>query len=910
MMRRGVGRPCFPCFPCFPWLALVFGVLLSGGAAPAAAQSTCSLRLAEAAASFRGGQFPEALAAIAACLAAQPSRDEKSHALELQAEIEIASDDLDRARATVAELLRGKPEFEPNPFVQSARFVRLVAQARAGGTEVVSVSKTLESLREAPATVAVVSAAEIARRGYKDIEEVLHDLPGFDIARDNGVAYSNVYQRGYRSNTTDRTLFLVDGVEQNDLTANTAYLSRQYPLTAIARVEVIYGPASTLYGANAFLGVINIITKEPAEVLRDGRQVGGEAVVGGGSFATYYGDGVVAARTADGAVSGELSARVYRSDEYNLSRFPDWSYNPSYYDAINYASVLAVTGFDAQGRYRAQRVLDERHLAPSSDLYTIEYITERNGQKVATAILPTARGIARARAFDQAALSEVVGGTPVGWSDLTDDRWLSGKLKLGNFDLGVETWQQKEGYTSWYTDRQAPGADNGAIWAPRQLDVTARYSRLFPGGFTLRFQSSYLLHDLGPDTTSFALNNYADGRLHIDDLALGHVSQWQETFLYRSSSQLHGEVSGVYAPVDRFSLVSGLELRSGSIQGDYVKSPVPDAADNGIAPSLPGGNQFAVRDLGVYSQLSYRLRPDLKVVAGGRVDNNHVRQRGGYGTVFNPRLALLYLPGRWVFKGIYSEAFTDASNFDRYSTLPGQRDLPNPNLLPEKVKNFEVSAGWQGEGVSASVAAYEAHFSDVVGLATVPFDNGSPFGNATTTATTMQFQNLGRRRVRGVQGEAAYELGRVEIYGNFTLTQPFDLDPKDATTGQPLVVDGRRVTELRVGDIAGHQANLGGNVRLGKKLNVNLRVNYVGPRPTGPGTTVPSNPYPSIGSYVTGNLTLIWNDVVPGASLRLLINNVANRQYYDPGVREAGETFAARVPQPGRAFFLTIMTRL
>jgi outer membrane receptor for ferrienterochelin and colicins len=895
MMRRGVGRPRFP------WLALLLGALLLGGAAPAAAQSACSLRLAEATASFREGRFPEALAAIAACLGAQPSRDERSHALELRAEIEIASDDLDRARATVAELLRGRPEFEPNPFVESARFVRLVAQARARGTEVVSVSKTRESLREAPATVAVVSAAEIARRGYKDVEELLHDLPGFDIARDNGVAYSNVYQRGYRSNTTDRTLFLVDGVEQNDLTANTAYLTRQYPLTDVARVEVIYGPASTMYGANAFLGVINIVTKEPAEVLREGRQVGGEAVAGGGSFATYWGDAVVAARTADGAVSGELTARLYRSDEYDLSRFPDWRYSPSFYDGVDYTSALAVTGVDAKGRYRAQRVLDERGLAPS-DLYTIE----RNAQGVAIAILPTAKGIARARAFDKAALSQIVGGKPVGWSDLTDDRWLSGKLKMGSFDLGVETWTQREGYTSWYTDRQVPGADNGAIWAPRQLDVTARYSRLFPGGFALRFQSSYLLHDLGPDTTSFALNSYADGRLHVDDLAQGHPAQWQETFLYRSSSQLHGELTGVYAPVERFSLVSGLELRSGSIQGDYVKSKLPDAAETGTAPPLPGGNQFAVLDLGFYSQLSYRLRRDLKVVAGGRVDHDQVRLHGGYGTVFNPRLALLYLPGRWVFKGIYSEAFTDASNFDRYSTLPGQRDLPNPNLQPEKVKNFEVSAGWQGEGVSAAVAAYEAHFSDVVGLQRVPFDDGNPFGNGTTT----QFRNLGRRRVRGVQGEAAYDLGRLEIYGNVTLTQPFDLDPKDAS-GQPLVdADGRRIGELRVGDIAGHQANLGGNLRWGTHLNVNLRLNYVGPRPTGRGTSVPTNPYTSIGSYVTGHLTLTWNDVVPGASLRLLINNIANRQYYDPGVREAGQGYAARVPQPGRAFFLSVLTRL
>ena len=126
--------------------------------------------------------------------------------------------------------------------------------------EIYSVSKTAESVLEAPSTVIIISAEEIQRRGYIDLEQLFHDLPGFDISRGNGTQYSQVYQRGYRSKNTERTSFQIDGVEENDLWSNSVWLSRQYPLSNVKRVEVIYGPSANIYGANAFLGVINIGT--------------------------------------------------------------------------------------------------------------------------------------------------------------------------------------------------------------------------------------------------------------------------------------------------------------------------------------------------------------------------------------------------------------------------------------------------------------------------------------------------------------------------------------------------------------------------------------------------------------------------------------------------------------------------
>ena len=130
---------------------------------------------------------------------------------------------------------------------------------------------------------------------------------------------------------------------------------------------------------------------------------------------------------------------------------------------------------------------------------------------------------------------------------------------------------------------------------------------------------------------------------------------------------------------------------------------------------IPGGNRFSTTDLGVFLQASYRPFDRLRVVAGGRVDDNSVRQTQGYGTVFNPRLAVVYTPKDFTFKAIYSESFLDASNFVKYATDPGVRDLPNPGLQPETAKNLELSASWQiSEDFWLDVVAYDSKFSGAV----------------------------------------------------------------------------------------------------------------------------------------------------------------------------------------------------
>src|SRR6185295_2427896 len=194
----------------------------------------------------------------------------------------LNSDEPEKAHKEVSTILRLDATFEAG---SSSLFAALVSKVRREEltTQVASVSKTNESLREAPATVVVVTGDEIQRRGYLDLEQLLHDLPGFDISRTNGDIYSIIYQRGYRSAVNDRLLLLIDGVEQNDLSTNAVYLAREYPLINIDRVEIIYGPASTMYGANAYTGVISILTKEPEGLIGENKllSVGGQVTRGG-----------------------------------------------------------------------------------------------------------------------------------------------------------------------------------------------------------------------------------------------------------------------------------------------------------------------------------------------------------------------------------------------------------------------------------------------------------------------------------------------------------------------------------------------------------------------------------------------------------------------------------------------------
>jgi iron complex outermembrane receptor protein len=154
-----------------------------------------------------------------------------------------------------------------------------------GSEEMVSIATgAKQPVSKAPAVASVVTAADIKAMGATDIDEVLETVPGLHVARSN-IGYNPLYTfRGIYSGLNPQVLMLINGIPvTNSFQGDRNQIWGGMPVQAISRIEVVRGPGSALYGADAFAGVINIITKTKDEI--NGTEVGGRV----GSFDTYDG---------------------------------------------------------------------------------------------------------------------------------------------------------------------------------------------------------------------------------------------------------------------------------------------------------------------------------------------------------------------------------------------------------------------------------------------------------------------------------------------------------------------------------------------------------------------------------------------------------------------------------------------
>lgn len=152
--------------------------------------------------------------------------------------------------------------------------------------EVISASNKKEKLQLAPANVIVLTGQEILERGYTDLVEMFNDLPGIDLSVTYGDLYYRAYWRGYRKGLSVPFLLMLDGMTMNHLWYNWADILIAIPLSNIRSVEIVYGPASSVYGPNAMMGVVNIRTIKDPE--KSGTTI--RAKLSRGSFDTYIAD--------------------------------------------------------------------------------------------------------------------------------------------------------------------------------------------------------------------------------------------------------------------------------------------------------------------------------------------------------------------------------------------------------------------------------------------------------------------------------------------------------------------------------------------------------------------------------------------------------------------------------------------
>jgi len=150
---------------------------------------------------------------------------------------------------------------------------------------VVGASRHEQKTTDAPSAVSIVTRETIQQYGHRTLSEVLNSVRGLYVSYDRGYSYIGVRGINRPGDFGGRMLLMVDGHRLNDGVFDTAASGTDFPLDVdlIERVEVIRGPGSSLYGNNAFFGVINVIT-------RRGRGFNGaEASAAYGSFDTWTG---------------------------------------------------------------------------------------------------------------------------------------------------------------------------------------------------------------------------------------------------------------------------------------------------------------------------------------------------------------------------------------------------------------------------------------------------------------------------------------------------------------------------------------------------------------------------------------------------------------------------------------------
>ncbi|HEX7026432.1 MAG TPA: TonB-dependent receptor [Gammaproteobacteria bacterium] len=151
-----------------------------------------------------------------------------------------------------------------------------------GDEEFISIATGQKQLiSKAPAVATVITAEDIKAIGATDLDEVLETVPGLHVAVSANKSNPIYTIRGIYSDFNPQVLVLINGIPiTNVYLGNRSQVWGGMPVKNIARIEVIRGPGSAIYGADAFAGVINIITKSPAQI--DGTVLGARV----GSFNT------------------------------------------------------------------------------------------------------------------------------------------------------------------------------------------------------------------------------------------------------------------------------------------------------------------------------------------------------------------------------------------------------------------------------------------------------------------------------------------------------------------------------------------------------------------------------------------------------------------------------------------------
>jgi outer membrane receptor for ferrienterochelin and colicins len=758
-------------------------------------------------------------------------------------------------------------------FAQNGEFDKLLNLSLEDllNVTVSSASGIEETLRDAPAAMVIITSTDIKQRGYTSIDEVILDLPGFDSTITNGNGGVITYQRGYRTPLTQRTLMLVNGIVDNHLWYHEATLSKNYPLSNIDRIEVLYGPAGAVYGPNAFLGIINLITLDAKDTHPNDDFI--NVNIQSGSYDSQSVDLTAGGNSGD--FTYNFSAKYYTSDEADIEDLSSWGFVSN--DLLSSREIWGPVIYDTA---LANNCMADGCPHSSKDN---DFGTYNDPQRE--------------------------------WGILAD-------INFKHFTLGMIMWDMRHGWGPQYPhDRAQPGAEwyrNSQQFYLRhkknineKLEInTLMLSRVSGnGGYWVEaFPGSNAL--TGPDVSSY--------------LTISHWRTNNKSWLFKQDYE--------YDYSETLKISGGIKFESKELTKAYdacsyyaeafCSSDTPETAGNGVAlntdntiniqpdtlSNMPDENLATLTDRGIYAQAIWNIN-DWRVNAGLRYDKNSL-----YGSSTNPRAsAIYYLSEKSTVKVLYGTAFQEPAPIQLWGGWSGRS--ANPNLKPEKAENLEFIYMYQKENWLHDLSFFTARYDNVIK------EEAENAGKR----NTIGFEYRGKFQYPNFIDGASNITGH--IYYTYTKSKSsvsydhaLDLwvgqgieNCQETTETNNLLYNTCEDMNAELGDISPHKINASINIPIGETLNMNVKANWVASKPLYLRNALRANNTEN-DAYLTLDANITYK--LEPFQIAFKVKNLFDEDYYHSGAEAAasGDDFEQRsqgwanslIPQTGRNFMVTI----
>jgi len=742
-----------------------------------------------------------------------------------------------------------------------------------------SAAKKKQNTISAPSKIISISGEQIYLRGYRTLIDLLQDIPGTDFNTFNDAGESNTRfgLRGLFSSGQSQILIMENGIIQNDISQGwMRHIGFDSVQSDIDRIEIILGPGSALYGTNAYIGLINIITKKGDSLFKkNSTYFEGRAMAG--KYNTKALDAHLAHNFENGLIL-QLAGRQYKTDgDRGIGRFDN-------------------------GHYFSNNFEPDR-------VTTTEYGTVNNDRYPINARKPLKDG----------------------FNNSVNDYFFRGTLSHKDFTVGVNTWNLREGLGSYVPSYEYFTNTDGIPYLKNHSGTYAyaAHETNLSDRLTISTKLYYRNTNILPDTGFVYTYQFQsiDQPTNARGTSLSPVPDKQKA--YRNQSFMTGfQQQYTYKLLDSNDIIMGVF---------YEKYQKADSDSSGISlgkkqdlssniTEFSWENQpnwgyqkpstqyiYYSSNAAIYLQDEQRFwNNKLALTAGARFDKD-----SSYGNVLTPRMGFTGNPiNNLNFKLLYGEAFQAPTSVQLYHEFNG-----NIYLKPQKIKTYEFEISYY---VIRSLKLTGGYFisllNDVIANAPNPNDGKYLIGPANQHAS--YYQNGNPTHIYGFLWEINFDWTKnFSSYLNATITENRDrktplnvlANANGRITSIEPVYDGHEID-----GIARNKVNVGFNLFLFNRINFNLRANWVDRRKAAGGNRYfqPYNfdfarrnyDYMNEGikadgylpSYTIINLTITGRNLFESIQLepQLIIRNLLNETYYGIGQFGGGAVRPTDIRQP------------